>query len=53
MSRQMQVIPSYTCRNINNNNYLAALGSAALSAIYLELGYCRYVLLGQTITSTY
>lgn len=50
----MQVIPSYTCRNINNNNYyLAALGSAALSAMYLELGYCRYVLLGRTITSTY
>lgn len=52
MSRQMQVIPSYTCRNINNNNYdyLTALGSAELSAIYLQLGYCRYVLL---IDSTY
>jgi hypothetical protein len=52
MSRQMQVIPSYTCRNIDNNNYLAALRSAELSAIYLQLGYCRYVLLGWTIVST-
>ena len=43
MGREMQVIPSYSCRN--NINYLAALGlSEEFSALDIQLDYCRYIL---------